>query len=132
MSLIITNEFSLNMLPNHFTEGAFRIRKVEVAEVNQLIRAHDGYTSYIGHLDMARVVGSHLGIGNSDSLFNRKSYSHSSDDTVVVAQYTGPRLPEGCTSLPEGATITYYAVSSRWGSLYVLDAEELAQGGYCV
>ena len=31
---------------------------------------------------------------------------------VVVAQYSGPRLPEGATELPEGATITFRRV--RW------------------
>ena len=32
------------------------------------------------------------------------------EDLVVVAQYVGPRLPEGATSLPENAKIDYFAV----------------------
>ena len=30
-----------------------------------------------------------------------------------MGQYSGPRLPEGSTSLPEGATIKWYLISTE-------------------
>ena len=32
-------------------------------------------------------------------------------DELVIGQYRGPRLPEGCQTLPEGATIQWLRVS---------------------
>jgi hypothetical protein len=38
---------------------------------------------------------------------NRATVSLKKGDTVVVGQYRGSRLPEGATTLPEGATIQW-------------------------
>jgi hypothetical protein len=32
------------------------------------------------------------------------------DDIVLVGQYVGPRLPEGATTLPEGARIEWWTI----------------------
>lgn len=31
-------------------------------------------------------------------------------DTALIGQYVGPRLPEGCTTLPQGARIEWWIV----------------------
>lgn len=41
---------------------------------------------------------------------NRASYTLVPGEKLLVAQYKGPRLPEGATKLPEGATIEFYLV----------------------
>jgi hypothetical protein len=43
----------------------------------------------------------------------RKYMSEEIGEGVLVAQYRGPRLPEGATELPEGATIEWYVVYHR-------------------
>jgi hypothetical protein len=39
---------------------------------------------------------------------NRISVTLNPRDSAIVAQYIGPRLPEGATQLPSGATIKFY------------------------
>jgi hypothetical protein len=38
------------------------------------------------------------------------SVALASGDEAVVAQYVGPRLPEGATALPEGANFSWFLV----------------------
>ena len=63
--------------------------------------------SVIGHADTARVVGGLLG---REIPANRVTYKAQPGDVLYVAQYTGPRLPEGATQLPEGAEIRFYKI----------------------
>ena len=65
-------------------------------------------TSCVGHADIAAVLGEILGCLVPA---NRVSVSLSSGDILVVGQYVGPRLPEGCSVLPEGAKIEWYEVT---------------------
>lgn len=69
-----------------------------------------GFESCIGHADTAAVISNLLGV---DLPMNRQSVTLEENETVVVAQYTGPRLPEGATELPEGATITFWQVTIK-------------------
>ena len=41
----------------------------------------------------------------------RTSVTLAAGDVAYVAQFIGPRLPEGATALPEGATIVWYKVT---------------------
>lgn len=70
----------------------------------------EGWESYIGHPDVAHVVQADLGLENELYDRQRRSCKLTGGDALVVAQYTGPRLPEGATALPEGATILYWFV----------------------
>ena len=65
------------------------------------------WESIVGHADTALLFTSMLG---HDVQARRVSTSLVPGDTVLVGQYHGPRLPEGATSLPEGANIRWILV----------------------
>jgi hypothetical protein len=61
----------------------------------------------IGHQETDEIVRSQIpGLPKGE----RVSVELRSFDRLIVAQYTGPRLPEGATKLPEGARINYWLV----------------------
>lgn len=60
--------------------------------------------SAIGHADTARVLGYPC---------NRVNVSLSRGDVAYVAQLVGGRLPEGCTTLPEGYSFKYLRIEVR-------------------
>jgi hypothetical protein len=66
--------------------------------------------SCVGHADIASVLSGLIGF---DVPVNRVSVSLKPGDVLVVGQYIGPRLPEGCKALPDGARIEWYVVSCR-------------------
>jgi len=77
-------------------------------------------SSCIGHADVAAVINGQLGLSELGPDSNgvvpryemvRSSISLNPGDVLWVAQYCGPRLPEGATTLPEGATIRWYKVT---------------------
>jgi hypothetical protein len=104
--VIISNAFSLNMLSQgDATLSIIKVRK----EVAREFLA-EGFTSAIGHADTAAVVSDDLGINVP---MNRITVTLEPGTTLVVAQYKGPRLPEGTTKLPEGAHIEYYVVNMK-------------------
>ena len=77
-------------------------REIQVDEVKKI-----SLESAIGHADTARILSGILGV---DISTNRISVTLNVGDTAIVAQYIGPRLPEGATQLPEGAMIKFYLV----------------------
>lgn len=95
--IYITNAFSLNMLENH-------MNKLVITQITKkdLERALKGeYTSAIGHQEIADLL---------NVPYNRVTLKVKKGDVVYVAQYSGPRLEEGATELPDGATIYYYHI----------------------
>jgi hypothetical protein len=82
---------------------------------NPAVRSDIAEMSAIGHVDTAKIVSTILNDVWSDGLkcdipVARKSIKCGRYDTLIVAQYSGPRLPEGATTLPEGACINFYVV----------------------
>lgn len=105
MKFIITNAFSINML----NRGGQDIAYVPITPqgVKNLLK-NEKWESAIGHADTAAVVSSVLGVTIPA---NRASIKLTKGKTsLIVAQYTGPRLPEGTTTLPEGAEIEFWQV----------------------
>lgn len=98
----LLNAFSLNMI-----ESPASITVVEVDLATAWRKALKA-KSAIGHADTAAVFASVLGI---DVTTNREKVTLSKGMSVLVGQYTGPRLPEGATRLPEGATIKWLEVT---------------------
>ena len=103
--IFLGNAFSLKMLP----QGAFAIhsRPVEVDEVRQVLQTCD-FVSAVGHADTANVLSHELG---AVVLPNRISVSLEEGDVLYVAQLEGPRLPEGATQLPEGASFAFFKIT---------------------
>ena len=99
--MYILNAFSLNMLVGN--------ADIEVREVSQTVAAilAPTCTSAVGHADTAAVFFAVLGVPVP---CNRATVALKDGDVALVGQYSGPRLPEGATSLPEGATIKWVVV----------------------
>jgi len=87
-----SNAFSLGMLPI----GADTII-TELDDVPDIA----GCLSVVGHADTAAILG---------VPFNRQSIRLGVGDILIVAQYDGPRLPEGSTTLPNGASFRWFKV----------------------
>lgn len=102
----LTNAFSLNML-NLDKNYSVYISPISVAEAKAILTG--GYVPAVGHPDTAALIQTDLGLEQSP--LNRVSLSIAAGDRLVVAQYVGPRLPEGTTQLPEGAKIQYASVT---------------------
>ena len=86
----ILNAFSLNMIDG---DADFSVCEIEWDEAYNLIKKGE---SYIGHETLANVLG---------VPFNRSTISLEKGETALVVQYKGERLPEGATSLPDGAKL---------------------------
>lgn len=100
---ILTNAFSLSMLPME-AMNFVRVKKINPNDVPADVE------SAIGHTDTAKVVSNILGFEVKP---NRVSIKLNESDVLDVAQYTGPRLPEGATTLPEGASLEFFEVTFR-------------------
>jgi hypothetical protein len=102
--ITIANAFSLNMLPSgsNFTV-TFRVLNLEGAQAELT----ENYESYIGHKETADIVSGLLGVPIA---FNRGMVKLGENDKLLVVQYNGPRLPEGATTLPPGASFSYWLV----------------------
>ena len=103
MSKYLVNAFSLNMLLFAVPTTA-KFSPLSLEEAREYARANT-LVPAIGHVDTARLVDGLLGLSPS---FGRINVSLVAGDELLVAQYTGPRLPEGATALPEGATINFW------------------------
>lgn len=99
----VLNAFSLNMLQGSAQVSFDKVSKEAAIEQLQGCSVE----SAVGHAETANVLSEELGI---EIPANRVSVALESGETAVVAQYKGPRLPEGATQLPEGAKIEYYIV----------------------
>jgi hypothetical protein len=101
--MILSNAFSMNMVASF----PVTIRVDEVAEKTATQIALN-CLSAVGHADTAAVFSTVLGIQVPT---NRVTVVLKTGDQALVGQYRGPRLPEGATTLPEGATIQWILVT---------------------
>ena len=102
----LLNAFPLNMLfafPADIHVGEISLEEAKAELVG-------GVDSAVGHTDTAAVFSTVLGIEVST---NRVTVTLNKGETVLIGQYIGPRLPEGATNLPEGATIKWLLVEVR-------------------
>ena len=96
----LSNAFSLNMLTIDDLQF-LRVRSITSDGVPQDV------ISTVGHRDIAAILTDMLGF---EVAFNRTSLTLHEGDIVYVAQYVGPRLPEGTTTLPENSEIKFYEI----------------------
>ena len=102
--MLLLNAFSLNMVEGF--PAVVSAKEISVDEARTALTG--GFTSAVGHADTAAVFSNVL---EMDVANNRLTVSLAKGQTVIVGQYIGPRLPEGASLLPEGATIKWLLVS---------------------
>ncbi len=111
MATYLTNALSLNQYNSVIDSGQRFLLNVEPISQEmtaEFLTVYDtNFVSAIGHSDTAAIVSSLLGI---EVTANRISVDLQPQDTMIIAQYSGPRLPEGCTELPEGSEIKFLRV----------------------
>lgn len=108
---IVTNAFSLNMLKDF--PSTVKVEEISLEQAKSIYctgweTTGDYCVSAVGHEDTAEVFSSVLG---KKVPMNRTSLSLEKGTVILVGQYRGPRLPEGCKTLPEGATIQWLLVT---------------------
>lgn len=105
--IYLGNSFSIQMV--EVGEGLdINISPISIEDICAI--TSENWKSVIGHKDTANVVSSDLGI---EVEYNREFITLSEDDTLIVAQVEGGRLPEGCTELPVNYILNYYKVEVR-------------------
>ena len=106
--IVIANAFSLNMLDLEVGVTDLKICPASPDVIRQEIEEKGGFTSVVGHADTANVFSSLLGL---EVPTNRATFMLEEDVILFVGQYKGPRLPEGATTLPEGAKVEWAMVT---------------------
>lgn len=95
MTKYVGNAFSLQMVSNFPAT-------VKVEECSKDEALSPDNVSVVGHQDTANVLG---------VAFNRVSVKLAKGDVLYVAQIVGGRLPEGCTTLPDGYSFKFLKVT---------------------
>ena len=95
MTKYVGNAFSLQMVSSFPTT-------VKVEECSKDETLSPDNVSVVGHQDTANVLG---------VAFNRVSVKLAKGDVLYVAQIVGGRLPEGCTTLPDGYSFKFLKVT---------------------
>jgi hypothetical protein len=101
--MLICNAFSANMLSSF--PATVHIAEISLEEAKAKLAG--GVNSAVGHADTAAVFSTVLGV---EVPANRVTVALSKGDRILVGQYCGPRLQEGATTLPAGATIKWLLV----------------------
>ena len=96
----ISNAFSAGMLACPVST----VRFAEITRDEAVKRFATGVESAVGHTDTAALFSALLGM---EVPVNRVSLSLPPGEEIIIGQYTGPRLPEGATTLPEGAAVRW-------------------------
>ena len=104
----LLNAFSINMLQDTSVPLNVNVKPLTVEVAKALLMGNGGIDSAVGHADTAAVLSDELGLHVNP---NRVTVSLGIGDKAIVGQYIGPRLEEGTTSLPEGATIKWFQIS---------------------
>jgi hypothetical protein len=113
----LANAFSLTMLdvpddvqralnPRLPPQGGLELRVSRVLPGDRAWITAD-CKSVVGHGDTAHLMADILG---RPVEVNRTSVKLVPGDVLIVAQYSGPRLPEGTTELPAGARFDWLRV----------------------
>lgn len=101
MTIYLLNAFSFNMFAAVDQFRLSHVGKLPAHEIAELAP----FQSAIGHADMAAVISDLIGVPVAPA---RIDVQLCPGDAFIVAQYTGPRLPEGTTALPSGARVEFW------------------------
>ena len=103
----LVNAFSIGMLgpvPDHHAVSA-AFRRITLEEARHILDY--GIESAIGHPSTAVLLSNLLGLEVPE---NRVSVTLVPGERAVVAQYAGPRLPDGAIKLPLGTEIQWFEI----------------------
>jgi hypothetical protein len=117
--MYISNAFSLNMLNNSAQLNFIKVSKVSAEELSRYC------VSAIGHEDTAKAVSILL-----EKDFSQNRISIEFTGSLLVAQYRGPRLEEGTTTLPEESQIEFWLVTIYDSAEEALKHEEISRRDY--
>lgn len=106
--VVIANAFSLNMLDLGVGATDLQVCRVPPEYIRMGIEEAGGFASIVGHVGTAAIFSSLLGL---DVTCDRATFTLEEDVALFVGQYKGPRLPEGATTLPEGAKVEWAMVT---------------------
>lgn len=101
--VFLANAFSLQMLEG---DNVLITQVLDLDRVKKIL-SKEGFISAVGHQDTSAVLSDILGL---DIPCNRINIKLGEDDTLIVAQLVGGRLPEGSTTLPDGFSFQFVAV----------------------
>lgn len=103
MTQYLSNAFSLGMLPRNVQSGyqPFVPSPAKQPTIDDVAN----FVSIVGHENTAKMLSALLG---AEVAFNRQTVTLAPGDGLLVAQYVGPRLPEGATELPIGARVEWW------------------------
>lgn len=107
--IILANAFSIQMLDtNILNKVSFMPLSVDdVRDTISVAQADNVFINAVGHADTMNILNNMLG---TILTANRVNVKLDENTTIIVAQVIGGRLPEGCTSLPEGTQIRFIEV----------------------
>ena len=105
MAVYLSNAFSLSMIA-HLGHCDLDVT-TNICNYQQMVEDLKP-TSIVGHQDTANLFSNILCM---DVPMNRVSVTLEKGDILIVGQYTGPRLPEGTSILPEGASINWMCIN---------------------
>ena len=88
-------------------DSKLTIRHITEENAKEFLYNHNP-TSIVGHQDTASLYSNIL---KQKIDFNRQSINLYIGDMILIGQYTGPRLPEGTTTLPPNASIKWLVVT---------------------
>ena len=110
MKIYICNAFSLSMLDREkqTKNPVVKIVPLELEDVKTILQDVEVIAA-VGHMNTAQIIAEKLGVP-VENVYDRKTIKLEDQAGCIVAQYVGPRLPEGATSLPDGATIEWWGV----------------------
>ena len=113
-----------NALPGSVLAGAdvLKFIKLTAAQAAEIIDGPLQWESAVGHADTAALFSAQLGreIGFNRISIDKDFFARTIDRRVpfnhqiLAGVYSGPRLPEGSTTLPEGASIQWVLVTPAW------------------
>lgn len=96
----LINAFSFNMLDMHQVQ--INAKQITLEDFVCAVPEHE---SCIGHDQLTTLLNSQY---KTNIETNRVNVTLKPGDYFLLVQYKGPRLPEGCTQLPEGAELEFW------------------------
>jgi hypothetical protein len=106
------------LFPVHCDSGEYSLSPLSRARLENKpeITQFNNCESCIGHADTANVLSNLL---QNEIPCNRVTVNLGPNEKCIIAQYIGPRLPEGAISLPEGAEIRFFLVKMEVKEKYL-------------